>query len=177
MWRLCCLLIAIRTARLPHDKKGLGSVPGLDIQGLISEWVSSHRLETCSQMGSVFGSSAADKDEAPVVGSIHYSRTLSAGVEECSARRGATHAHASAQRRVVPEVDATVPVDHQALAAGPRLVPLCDEGAQRNGPETEPLPLMDLCRRAARLALGRERLQQIETLPLPQSLKNYLQYQ
>lgn len=41
----------------------------------------------------------------------------------------------------------------------------------------EPLPLMDLCRRAARLALGRDRLQQIETLPLPQSLKNYLQYQ
>lgn len=36
---------------------------------------------------------------------------------------------------------------------------------------------MDLCRRAARLALGRDRLQQIETLPLPQSLKNYLQYQ
>lgn len=36
---------------------------------------------------------------------------------------------------------------------------------------------MDLCRRAARLALGRERLQEIETLPLPQSLKNYLQYQ
>lgn len=41
----------------------------------------------------------------------------------------------------------------------------------------EPLPLMDLCRRAARLALGRDRLQEIETLPLPQSLKNYLQYQ
>lgn len=41
----------------------------------------------------------------------------------------------------------------------------------------EPLPLMDLCRRAARLALGRERLKEIESLPLPQSLKNYLQYQ
>lgn len=41
----------------------------------------------------------------------------------------------------------------------------------------EPLPLMDLCRRAARLALGRDRLQEIESLPLPQSLKNYLQYQ
>lgn len=41
----------------------------------------------------------------------------------------------------------------------------------------EPLPLMDLCRRAARVALGRERLQEIESLPLPQSLKNYLQYQ
>lgn len=36
---------------------------------------------------------------------------------------------------------------------------------------------MDLCRRAARLALGRDRLQEIESLPLPQSLKNYLQYQ
>lgn len=41
----------------------------------------------------------------------------------------------------------------------------------------EPLPLMDLCRRVARLALGRERIQHIETLPLPQTLKNYLQYQ
>lgn len=36
---------------------------------------------------------------------------------------------------------------------------------------------MDLCRRAARLALGRERLQEIDSLPLPQSLKSYLQYQ
>ncbi|CAM4589520.1 unnamed protein product [Leuciscus chuanchicus] len=45
-----------------------------------------------------------------------------------------------------------------------------------NGLDPEPLPLMDLCRRAARMALGRERLQEIETLPLPQSLKNYLQY-
>lgn len=44
-------------------------------------------------------------------------------------------------------------------------------------PAAEPLPLMDLCRRAARLALGRERLQEIQSLPLPQSLKNYLQYQ
>lgn len=41
----------------------------------------------------------------------------------------------------------------------------------------EPLPLMDLCRRAARLALGRERIHHIDTLPLPQTLKNYLQYQ
>lgn len=41
----------------------------------------------------------------------------------------------------------------------------------------EPLPLTDLCRRAARIALGRERLQEIESLPLPESLKNYLQYQ
>ncbi|XP_054888750.1 SPRY domain-containing SOCS box protein 4-like isoform X2 [Poeciliopsis prolifica] len=46
-----------------------------------------------------------------------------------------------------------------------------------NGLDPEPLPLMDLCRRAARLALGRERLKEIESLPLPQSLKNYLQYQ
>lgn len=36
---------------------------------------------------------------------------------------------------------------------------------------------MDLCRRAARLALGRERIHHIEALPLPQTLKNYLQYQ
>ncbi|KAI4589683.1 hypothetical protein MJG53_000732 [Ovis ammon polii x Ovis aries] len=41
----------------------------------------------------------------------------------------------------------------------------------------EPLPLMDLCRRCIRLALGRQRLQDISSLPLPQSLKNYLQYQ
>lgn len=41
----------------------------------------------------------------------------------------------------------------------------------------EPLPLMDLCRRVARLALGRDRLNQIDTLPLPETLKNYLQYQ
>ncbi|ELK16684.1 SPRY domain-containing SOCS box protein 4 [Pteropus alecto] len=43
--------------------------------------------------------------------------------------------------------------------------------------EAEPLPLMDLCRRSIRLALGRQRLQDISSLPLPQSLKNYLQYQ
>ncbi|XP_019388626.1 PREDICTED: SPRY domain-containing SOCS box protein 4 isoform X1 [Crocodylus porosus] len=41
----------------------------------------------------------------------------------------------------------------------------------------EPLPLMDLCRRSIRFALGRDRLHDIESLPLPQSLKNYLQYQ
>ncbi|EPQ10052.1 SPRY domain-containing SOCS box protein 4 [Myotis brandtii] len=41
----------------------------------------------------------------------------------------------------------------------------------------EPLPLMDLCRRSIRLALGRQRLPDIGALPLPQSLKNYLQYQ
>jgi hypothetical protein len=41
----------------------------------------------------------------------------------------------------------------------------------------EPLPLMDLCRRVARLALGRDRVNQIDTLPLPETIKNYLQYQ
>lgn len=41
----------------------------------------------------------------------------------------------------------------------------------------EPLPLMDLCRRAVRLALGKERLNEIPTLPLPASLKSYLLYQ
>ncbi|XP_061049607.1 SPRY domain-containing SOCS box protein 4 [Eubalaena glacialis] len=46
-----------------------------------------------------------------------------------------------------------------------------------NGLDPEPLPLMDLCRRCIRLALGRQRLQDISSLPLPQSLKNYLQYQ
>ncbi|TWW76740.1 SPRY domain-containing SOCS box protein 4 [Takifugu flavidus] len=46
-----------------------------------------------------------------------------------------------------------------------------------NGLDPEPLPLMDLCRRAARLALGRERIHRIDALPLPQTLKNYLQYQ
>lgn len=44
-------------------------------------------------------------------------------------------------------------------------------------PAAEPLPLMDLCRRAARLALGRGRIHHIDALPLPQTLKNYLQYQ
>lgn len=41
----------------------------------------------------------------------------------------------------------------------------------------EPLPLMDLCRRSVRLALGKERLGEIHTLPLPASLKAYLLYQ
>lgn len=36
---------------------------------------------------------------------------------------------------------------------------------------------MDLCRRSVRSALGRQRLRDISSLPLPQSLKNYLQYQ
>ncbi|XP_053499502.1 SPRY domain-containing SOCS box protein 1 [Ictalurus furcatus] len=46
-----------------------------------------------------------------------------------------------------------------------------------NGLDPEPLPLMDLCRRSVRLALGRERLTEIHGLPLPASLKNYLLYQ
>lgn len=41
----------------------------------------------------------------------------------------------------------------------------------------EPLPLMDLCRRSVRLALGKERLGEIPALPLPASLKAYLLYQ
>ncbi|KAI4789565.1 hypothetical protein KUCAC02_035163, partial [Chaenocephalus aceratus] len=41
---------------------------------------------------------------------------------------------------------------------------------------TEPPPPHDLCRRVARVALGRERIHHIDTLPLPQTLKNYLQY-
>lgn len=44
-------------------------------------------------------------------------------------------------------------------------------------PVAEPLPLMDLCRRSVRVALGRERLSEIHGLPLPASLKNYLLYQ
>lgn len=44
-------------------------------------------------------------------------------------------------------------------------------------PTAEPLPLMELCRRAARQALGRHRIHHIQSLPLPQTLKNYLQYQ
>ncbi|XP_066517477.1 SPRY domain-containing SOCS box protein 4b [Hoplias malabaricus] len=46
-----------------------------------------------------------------------------------------------------------------------------------NGLDPEPLPLMELCRRAARQALGRHRIHHIQSLPLPQTLKNYLQYQ
>lgn len=36
---------------------------------------------------------------------------------------------------------------------------------------------MDLCRRSVRRALGKERLGEIHTLPLPASLKAYLLYQ
>ncbi|XP_030041710.1 SPRY domain-containing SOCS box protein 1 [Microcaecilia unicolor] len=46
-----------------------------------------------------------------------------------------------------------------------------------NGLDPEPLPLMDLCRRSVRQALGKERLTDIFALPLPVSLKSYLLYQ
>lgn len=46
-----------------------------------------------------------------------------------------------------------------------------------NGLDPEPLPLMDLSRRSVRVALGKERLNEIHALPLPASLKNYLLYQ
>lgn len=46
-----------------------------------------------------------------------------------------------------------------------------------NGLDPEPLPLMDLCRCSVRVALGRDRLTEIQGLPLPASLKNYLLYQ
>ncbi|XP_016119916.1 SPRY domain-containing SOCS box protein 4-like [Sinocyclocheilus grahami] len=52
-----------------------------------------------------------------------------------------------------------------------------DEGTLGFCPVAEPLPLMELCRRAARQALGRHRIHHIQSLPLPQTLKNYLQYQ
>ncbi|CAH2320032.1 SPRY domain-containing SOCS box 1 [Pelobates cultripes] len=45
-----------------------------------------------------------------------------------------------------------------------------------NGLDPEPLPLMDLCRRSVRVALGKERLNEIQALPLPASLKGYLLY-
>ncbi|XP_067873080.1 SPRY domain-containing SOCS box protein 1 [Heterodontus francisci] len=45
-----------------------------------------------------------------------------------------------------------------------------------NGLDPEPLPLMDLCRRSVRVALGKDRLNEIQSLPLPASLKSYLLY-
>lgn len=36
---------------------------------------------------------------------------------------------------------------------------------------------MDLCRRSVRLAMGKDRLNEIHALPLPESLKSYLLYQ
>uniref|UniRef100_UPI00358EC1C1 SPRY domain-containing SOCS box protein 4 n=1 Tax=Myxine glutinosa TaxID=7769 RepID=UPI00358EC1C1 len=46
-----------------------------------------------------------------------------------------------------------------------------------NGLDPEPLPLLDLCRRSVRAALGRDRLADIDLLPLPPALKSYLHYQ
>lgn len=59
-----------------------------------------------------------------------------------------------------------------------RAVPSCANLSSLSPlPPAEPLPLMDLCRRSVRLALGKERLADIHTLPLPASLKAYLLYQ
>lgn len=40
----------------------------------------------------------------------------------------------------------------------------------------EPLPLMDLCRRVIRQAVGKQRLSRIEELNLPLSITQYLLY-
>lgn len=45
------------------------------------------------------------------------------------------------------------------------------------GLDPEPLPLTDICRRVIRQQLGKNRLQEIQRLPLPTSVKNYLLYQ
>ncbi|XP_076472325.1 SPRY domain-containing SOCS box protein 1-like [Babylonia areolata] len=45
------------------------------------------------------------------------------------------------------------------------------------GLDPEPLPLMDICRRAVRSQVGKNRLQLIRDLPIPNSLKMYLWYQ
>ncbi|XP_002734356.1 SPRY domain-containing SOCS box protein 1-like [Saccoglossus kowalevskii] len=45
------------------------------------------------------------------------------------------------------------------------------------GLDPEPLPLMDLCRRAIRVSVGKERLHKVHDLPLPTVLRNYLLYQ
>ncbi|XP_032824073.1 SPRY domain-containing SOCS box protein 4-like [Petromyzon marinus] len=45
-----------------------------------------------------------------------------------------------------------------------------------NGLDPEPLPLVELCRRAVRLALGHERLHEVDALPLPAALRSYLLY-
>jgi len=44
------------------------------------------------------------------------------------------------------------------------------------GLDPEPLPLMDICRRVVRQQLGKHKLHEIEDLPLPNPLKNYLLY-
>ncbi|CAG5131749.1 unnamed protein product [Candidula unifasciata] len=45
------------------------------------------------------------------------------------------------------------------------------------GLDPEPLPLMDICRRTIRAQLGKHRLQETHSLPIPTSLKQYLLYQ
>lgn len=45
-----------------------------------------------------------------------------------------------------------------------------------NGLDPNPLPLIDVCRRAIRVQFGKERLQEIRNLHLPNALKNYLLY-
>ncbi|KAK7072731.1 SPRY domain-containing SOCS box protein 4, partial [Halocaridina rubra] len=44
------------------------------------------------------------------------------------------------------------------------------------GLDPEPLPLMDLCRRVIRQAVGKQRLTRLEELSLPQSITQYLLY-
>jgi SPRY domain-containing SOCS box protein 1/4 len=45
-----------------------------------------------------------------------------------------------------------------------------------NGLEPNPLPLVDLCRRCIRKEVGKERLNEINKLNLPNSIKNFLLY-
>jgi SPRY domain-containing SOCS box protein 1/4 len=45
-----------------------------------------------------------------------------------------------------------------------------------NGLEPNPLPLVDLCRRCIRKEVGKERLNEIDNLNLPNSIKNFLLY-
>jgi len=42
--------------------------------------------------------------------------------------------------------------------------------------EPEPRGLMDICRRTIRMQLGPQRIQRVNELPLPEPLKNYVQY-
>ncbi|NWY65888.1 SPSB1 protein, partial [Erithacus rubecula] len=65
---------------------------------------------------------------------------------------------------------------HCEIRIVPELSGLCSSLSLCLSP-AEPLPLMDLCRRAVRLALGKDRLAEIPRLPLPASLKSYLLYQ
>jgi SPRY domain-containing SOCS box protein 1/4 len=45
-----------------------------------------------------------------------------------------------------------------------------------NGMDPNPQPLVDLCRRAVRLAVGKSRIDEINKLNLPNALKNFLLY-